>query len=117
MTESEVKSYIGEAFQEFSNSIVKTDFDGSWDVSSSAEDVSNRIYNEIQEAKKKELKTGDLSNHRACQIVANEGIGYAVQSYIAASEFKDPETVRLWNEAEKALEALQEHIGYDDFEE
>jgi hypothetical protein len=53
---------------------------------------------------------GKLSNAKAGQIIANEGIGYAVQSYISASEFSDPLTVKLWGDACNALDLLEEHL-------
>lgn len=55
--------------------------------------------------------TGTLSNDEAKSIIENEGIGYAVQSYISGDEFKDPETRRLWNEADKALSDLESYLG------
>ena len=58
---------------------------------------------------------GSLDNHEARQIIENEGIGYAVQSYIDGDEFKDPETRKLWNEADKALSDLESYL--DDFDE
>jgi len=53
---------------------------------------------------------GKLSNTRAAQIIGNEGIGYAVQSYINAEEFSDPMTVKLWNDACNALDLLEEYL-------
>jgi hypothetical protein len=60
---------------------------------------------------------GTLSNIEACQIIANEGVGYAVQHYIRGSEFKDPETVKLWNAADVALDNLLEYLEYSKWEE
>lgn len=60
---------------------------------------------------------GTLSNDRACQIIANEGIGYAVQHYINATEFSDIETARLWNEADIALDNLEAHLNFGEWME
>ena len=65
----------------------------------------------------KEDTVGKLSNDRACQIISNEGIGYAVQSYINGTEFSDPETVRLWIAADIALDNLQSHLDYEHWED
>jgi len=53
-----------------------------------------------------------LSNKRARQIINQEGIGYAVQSYCAAEDFKDPQTVLLWQKAYEALESLEFYLAY-----
>ncbi len=58
----------------------------------------------------KDETIGKLSNARAAQIINNEGIGYAVQSYIRGSEFSDPITVELWNSADNALCLLEEYL-------
>jgi hypothetical protein len=60
---------------------------------------------------------GTLSNHEACRIIFNEGTDYAVRRYISAYEFKDPETRRLWREAGNALDELEEHIGFEEYED
>ena len=64
-----------------------------------------------------EVKVGNLSNEKACRIISNEGIGYAVQSYIRGNEFADPETARLWNVAANSLDNLVEHLNYDEWTE
>ena len=64
----------------------------------------------------KNISTGNLSNYEACQIIANKGIGYAVQRYISADKFKDPKTVELWIKADIALDNLLEHLDYENFE-
>ena len=64
-----------------------------------------------------EEKFGDWTNNRACQIIANEGIGYAVTGYCNSSEFQDPITRDLWDKAEGALYALEEYIGLSDWED
>jgi len=51
------------------------------------------------------------SNKRARQIINQEGIGYAVQSYCSAEEFKDPQTVYLWKKAYEALESLEFYLA------
>ena len=60
---------------------------------------------------------GNWSNERACQIIANEGIGYAVQSYCNSEEFRDPVTRELWDKAEFALDALEEYIDMSGWED
>jgi len=83
------------------------------------EDVDSTIDTiELSLKKKKEkyneqTSKGTLTNAEAVQIIENEGIGYAVQSYISGSEFKDVETVRLWFQAEQALDELKEHLGME----
>jgi len=74
---------------------------------------SNELFNVI--SVKKEVQ-GTLSNYEACQIIANEGIGYAVQRYVSGNEFKDHKTAELWDEADNALENLLQHLDYDNFE-
>lgn len=49
-------------------------------------------------------------NGYAVDVIENEGTGYAVQHYIDGSEFKDPETARLWTEASDALNSLEEYL-------
>jgi len=52
------------------------------------------------------------SNKRARQIINQEGIGYAVQSYCSAEDFKDPQTVLLWQKAHDALNSLEFYLKY-----
>jgi hypothetical protein len=58
------------------------------------------------------------TNGVAVDIIANEGIGYAVLHYIDGDAFKDPETVKKWNAAETALNDLRSYLtketGRDD---
>jgi hypothetical protein len=53
---------------------------------------------------------GKLSNAEAARIIVKEGIGYAVRSYISASEFSDPLTAKLWGDARNVLDLLEEHL-------
>lgn len=53
---------------------------------------------------------GDRTNGYAVDVIANEGTGYAVQHYISGTEFKDPETVRLWCAAAEALDELEHYL-------
>jgi len=53
------------------------------------------------------------SNKRARQIINQEGIGYAVQSYCYAEDFKDPQTVLLWQKACDALNELENYLEQD----
>jgi hypothetical protein len=94
------------------------------------EEISDESYPNLtlEEAKEKfssplckvirveENNKGTLSNHEACRIVFNEGLDYAVRRYISADEFKDSETRRLWREAGNILDALEQHIGYEEWE-
>jgi len=50
------------------------------------------------------------SNKRAFQIINQEGIGYAVQSYCSADDFADPRTVELWQKACDALNVLESYL-------
>lgn len=50
------------------------------------------------------------SNGDAVDIIENEGLGYAVQNYTSGDSFKDPETKRLWNEADAALTTLVAYL-------
>ena len=52
---------------------------------------------------------GFYYNGYAADIIEGEGVGYAVLHYIDGDSFADPETRRLWNEAEQSLNAL---LGY-----
>ena len=49
----------------------------------------------------------------AKSIIENEGIGYAVTRYIDAEQFTNAETRKLWYNACKALEDLQDHLGVE----
>lgn len=54
-------------------------------------------------------------NVYAAQIVASEGVGYAVMDYTSASTFADPETRRLWQECALACCRLEQHLHlFDD---
>ena len=50
------------------------------------------------------------SNFQAAYILESEGGEYAVSHYIRSTEFVDPVTVKLWDEADKAMKALREHL-------
>jgi hypothetical protein len=47
----------------------------------------------------------------AASIVENEGLAYAVQHYIRADKFKDPELRRLWQAANDALDELEAYLN------
>lgn len=70
----------------------------------------------FQVYKVEKVGSGGLSNEKACQIIEVEGICNAVQKYIDGSEFSDPETAKLWDEAEGALFNLLEHLDYNEWE-
>lgn len=53
---------------------------------------------------------GDYTIDDAASIIEEEGIGYAVQSYIGHESFEDSKLRKLWRNAEKALDELQEYI-------
>lgn len=50
------------------------------------------------------------SNEDAIQIIQSEGLGYAVYDYCSGSRFADPRTVKLWDEARAALQALGDYL-------
>lgn len=52
----------------------------------------------------------DATNGDAMDILANEGVGYAVTGYCSGDHFKDPETTRLWNAAEEGLNNLTQYL-------
>ena len=56
------------------------------------------------------MKQKKWSVTQARDIINNEGIGYAVQSYCSGSDFEDKKLVKLWNTAKKALDALEEYV-------
>lgn len=53
--------------------------------------------------KKKEL----ISNHEVACIVENEGLGYAITSYIGSDDFEDRGLADLWTKAKKLLNQIQ----------
>lgn len=60
----------------------------------------------------------EYTNGDACDIIVDEGVGYAVQHYCDGKYFKDPETAALWDAAGQALDTLVKHLiaetGRDD---
>ena len=50
------------------------------------------------------------SNFKAAYILEYEGDGYAVMHYCDGSDFADPVTTKLWEEAKAALLALRAHL-------
>lgn len=53
---------------------------------------------------------GQNTNGDAVDIIENEGLGYAIRHYTSGDDFKDPETHRLWDAADKALVELVEYL-------
>lgn len=53
------------------------------------------------------------TNGYAVDTIENEGLAYAVRHYIDGSCFKDPDTARLWREADAALAALITHLEHE----
>jgi hypothetical protein len=49
-------------------------------------------------------------------IVENEGIGYAVTSYMSESCIEDPELAKAWKEAREALERIEALLEDDKVE-
>lgn len=45
--------------------------------------------------------------------IEQEGIGYAIMHYMDSSHIKDPETVRLWDNASNALSELVTYLERD----
>lgn len=62
---------------------------------------------------KKTPKT--MSTKQVLGIVENEGLGYACQYYCDGGEFKDRKLARLWDDAGRALDLLNQYL--DDQEE
>lgn len=56
----------------------------------------------------------NYSDLDARDIIANEGLEYAVRRYVDADAFQNPETRRLWAAASRALDALAQHLRADD---
>lgn len=46
----------------------------------------------------------------AANIIADEGIGYAVQSYATGDQFEDKRLGTLWENARNALNALEKYV-------
>lgn len=43
-------------------------------------------------------------------IVENEGLGYAIQSYISASSIKDEDLADMWERAHELLAEIEQYI-------
>jgi hypothetical protein len=56
------------------------------------------------------VMAGEATNGDAMDILANEGVGYAVTGYCSGDHFKDPKTTHLWDAAEKALNDLTGYL-------
>lgn len=56
------------------------------------------------------MPEGQETNGKAVDIIENEGLSYAVMDYTSGSWFKDPETGRLWDAADKALIDLVSYL-------
>ncbi len=52
---------------------------------------------------KKEL----ISNYEVAGIVGNEGLDYAITSYISSKDFEDRDLADLWTKAKKLLNQIQ----------
>lgn len=58
-----------------------------------------------------------LSINDVLDIVDKEGLGYAVQDYLDKEEIDDDELYDLWEEAERALNALDRYLTLKDTRE
>lgn len=56
------------------------------------------------------MEKGEYTNGYAVDTIENEGIAYAVRHYIGGEYFKDPETAKLWSEADEALTKLVNYL-------
>jgi hypothetical protein len=43
-------------------------------------------------------------------IIENEGLGYAIQSYIKASSIKDEDLADMWERAKELLDEIEEYV-------
>jgi len=43
-------------------------------------------------------------------IIENEGLGYAIQSYISPSSIKDEDLADMWERARELLNEIQEYV-------
>ena len=61
-------------------------------------------------------RDGKFTNHDIASIVADEGIGYAIQHYCNADSIVDPILAARWAEAKEALEAVEDILFPDGLE-
>lgn len=52
----------------------------------------------------------EQTNRYVAERIEQEGLDYAIRHYMGSDGFTDRETARLWDEAEKALNALVKHL-------
>lgn len=50
------------------------------------------------------------TNAEVADIIANEGIGYAIQSYLGADHIEDPVLAAMWSEAEVKLNQIEAYL-------
>ena len=55
--------------------------------------------------------TKKYNDSQVADIIINEGLGYAVQHYLPADQIKNPELAKLWQQAEDALNSIEEILG------
>ncbi len=76
------------------------------------EEASNKFNNKLMTVYAvNDEKFGTHTMNDAYNIIENEGLGYAVTSYISGNEFADPKLRELWNNAERVLNDLEEYVG------
>jgi|CXWL01.1.fsa_nt_gi hypothetical protein len=47
-------------------------------------------------------------------VVENEGLGYAIQSYLSADDIQDTRLAELWQQAKDILDEIDEILGVDE---
>lgn len=60
--------------------------------------------------KTKKYGCGEFSNFDAFDIIQNEGIGYAIQSYCSGKDFKDAKLGKMWDKAKKILDEIENYV-------
>ena len=53
-----------------------------------------------------EAKKG-YSNDEVADIIENEGLGYAIESYLGYKDIDDPKLAKAWKQAEDAISKIQ----------
>lgn len=46
-----------------------------------------------------------------CEIIENEGLGYAITSYISHDQIEDVKLADLWRVAKEVLDKIEEYVG------
>ena len=57
-----------------------------------------------------------MDKQEVAQVIASEGIGYAVTKYMSADSIADPKLKKMWANAATALNAIEDYLS-DELEE